>query len=176
MRISDDPQVQAAYERIRSEGGSHNLAEMLALGQPPNIKGTDSGFLKGHCNGSQFEKTPSIGNHYLEEAKRHGIDVKGKVYLSQLATFPGDPRAWVADQHDVQKVCEERGWGCEGAVNVKSVPLIEPPAPPPAVAPDIVDGKVAEILQTVPAVDRPRVDIQDLREQVVDKIAPPWAK
>lgn len=87
-------------------------------GRPPAVM-TDSVFLEGHANGNQFENTPSLGDFYAREAKAQGVDTKGKVYLSGLASHPGDPRAWVSGRGDVRKVCEERGWHCEGAVNVK---------------------------------------------------------
>ena len=135
--VSDDPDVQATYLAMRRRGESHNLAEMLALQAVPHLV-TDSAFLAGHANGSQFEKTPYLGDAYRRRALASGQDVKGKVYLSGLAEYPGDPRAWVSGRGDVQKLCEERGWGCRGSVNVKRDASAEP-GPAVDVADDILE-------------------------------------
>jgi hypothetical protein len=44
--ISDNPQVQALYEEIRTSGESHSIAEMLSLRQVPNLQ-TDTRWLAG---------------------------------------------------------------------------------------------------------------------------------
>src|SRR5258708_4634056 len=140
--ISGNLGQQVRYERMRADGLSHNLAEMFALQRPPSIAGTDSIFMEGRCNGSQFDGQEAIGDLYKAEATAAGVDTTGKVYLSSLADHPGDPRAWVSGRGDVQRVCEERGYGCTGAVKVKGREA-EPVADVP-VAADIVDEKVAE--------------------------------
>lgn len=165
-RISDNPKVQAHYEHCRREGTSHALAEMFASGVTPSCL-TDSVFLEGHCNGNQFESQPQVGDGYAAEARAAGVDPKGKVYLSGLARFPGDPEAWVSGRGDVQRVCEQRGWGCKGAVSVARADS-EPP-PPVAVANDIVESQMDRVLATVP--DPERVDTEDLREQVTARLS-----
>lgn len=170
--ISTNPRVQAHYEACRREGTSHSLAEMFALRQPP-MSNTDREFLEGHCNGNQFEKTPEIGEAYKRVARAHGQNPAGKVYLSGLARFPGDPEAWVSGKGDVENILDRRGWGAEGAVHREIKNVAEPEQI--AVAPDIVDREVEEILETVPPEDRPRVDVEDLREQVIEKRKPHWA-
>ena len=165
---------QERYDQMRAEGLSHNLAEMFALQCPPGMAGTDSAFLEGHCNGSQFDGQEHIGDMYRAEAAAAGVDVKGKVYLGSLAQYPGDPAAWVSGRGDVKRICEERGWGCRGAVNVKAAEPLETPKDIP-IASDIVDNQVGEILAHVPVRERPRVDVQDLREQVADRLKPSWS-
>lgn len=166
---------QLDYNRMRREGVSHNLAEMFALQQPPMMGGTDSAFLEGHCNGNQFEGSEEVGDFYKEEASAAGVDVKGKVYLSGLAAYPGDPEAWVTGRGDVKRVCEQRGWGCRGAVNVKSADAVAPP-PEVGIAPDIVDAEAAKVLEHIPARQRKHVDVGELKEQIKDKITPRWSK
>jgi len=172
--VSPNPRVQAHYERCRAEGTSHNLAEIFATGITPYAN-TDNTFLEGHVNGSQFEGSPHIGDAYKREAEAAGVSIKGKVYLGGLARYPGDAEAWVASRGDVQRICETRGWGCRGAVNVKAA---NPDTPPDAVplADDIVDSKVADILEHVPEREQKRVDVHDLREQVKEHYTPPWSK
>src|ERR1700676_3108092 len=115
--ISDNPHIQGWYVVCRMEGTSHALAEMFALRQPP-MSNTDREFLQGHVNGNQFEGQDEIGDQFRKQAEAAGVNVQGKVYMGGLAAFPGDPEAWVGGRGDFQKVVEDRGWSCEGSVNV----------------------------------------------------------
>jgi len=120
--VSINPAIQAAYEESRELGESHAIAEMCAFRKGPSLE-TDTTFSRGfghdpfggHVN-------PLAKKRYLAEAKRARINTSGKRYMSGLAAYPGDPKAWVSSKSDVRKVCEERGWGCEGAVNVAARP------------------------------------------------------
>lgn len=105
------------YADCIRDGCSPSLADMLSSATPPGCV-TDSTFLAGHCCGNQFEKTPEVGDRLREIAESQGQMTKGKVYLGSLARYPGDPKAWVDGRGDVKRVCEERGWGCEGDVKV----------------------------------------------------------
>lgn len=105
------------YAECIADGCSPSLADMLASASPPGCV-TDATFLAGHCNGSQFSKTPGLGNRLREIAESQGQSTSGKVYLGSLAKYPGDPEAWVDGRGDVKRVCEKRGWGCDGAVRV----------------------------------------------------------
>ena len=163
---------QEHYEECIRNGCSPLLAEMFASRKTPAIR-TDATFLQGHINGNQFEKTPWLGDVYKKEAVAAGINITGKVYLSQLASYPGDPQAWVSGRGDVQRVCEERGWGCAGSVNVRAQEADTEPKDMP-VADDIVDARTAEVLAGVP--DPMHVDVADLREQVREHITPHWSK
>lgn len=164
--VSSSRSVQAHYIAMRLDGTAHGLAEMLALGAPP-MANTDREFLEGHCNGNQFEKTPELGNYYAKVASRHGQNVKGKIYLSGLAEFPGDPRAWVSDRNEVTKVLAERGWGAEGAVNRPVSKVAQPMNK--AVADDIVEDAVDDLLEANPDARR-----EDLVEKVTDTLKPHW--
>lgn len=166
--ISEINAVQEAYEAMRRDGTSHNLAEMFALQHAP-VGNTDSTFLAGHCNGNQFEKCPAIGDYYEREAAKHGLNVKGKVYKSGLARFPGDPEAWIGSKDDIKNICESRGWGCEGSVNVK-VDNGRTPIADVDVADDIVHEKVIDNVRADPGLaGRP---IQELREQAKEQLLP----
>lgn len=171
-KVSNDPAIQAEYEAMRDEGTCHNLAAIFATRRGPAIV-SDREFLHGHCNGSQFEKTPHVGDFYRKEAKRAGVDTAGKVYLEGLAAFAGDPEAWVGGRSDVKRVVEKRGWSCEGSVNVKAPPRLKEHEPVD-LADDIVDNEVERVLGIVP--DPVHVDVEDLREQIYNKHKPHWAK
>jgi hypothetical protein len=93
------------------------VRDMLASGKAPQAN-TDSTFLSGHCNGNQFEGHPQVGDLYAKDARAAGVDPAGKVYYAGLARYAGDPEAWVNSKGEIKAKCEERGWGCQGAVNV----------------------------------------------------------
>lgn len=169
--VSKHASSQAHYIAMRLDGASHRLAEMIALGKPP-MSDTDREFLAGHCNGNQFEGEEWVGDLYQKQALAAGVDPKGKIYLSGLARFPGDPEAWVNGKSDAKRVCEQRGWGAEGAIKV--TPRQAAPTQT-TIAADLVDSEVNRILSTVPEPDRPYVDTEDLREQVIDRRQPHWS-
>jgi hypothetical protein len=170
--VSDLPWVQAHYERCRAEGTGHRLAEMFAFAQPP-MSNTDREFMEGRCNGNQFESAPDQGDYYASVAKQHGVNVKGKVYLSGLAAFPGDPRAWVDGRGDAQRLLEERGWASDGAVKVKAAAAEGPPERV-TVADDLLDGAVMKELHHDPGLAD--MDPGELRHEIKQKIKPHWTE
>lgn len=107
------------YCECREQGTSHVLAEMFALASPP-MSNTDREFLEGRCNGNQFTGQEWVADRLKKQAEELGQSTTGKVYVSGLARFPGDPEAWVSGRGDVQRTLERRGWGSEGAVNVEA--------------------------------------------------------
>lgn len=142
-----------------------NMRDMLDSGRGPVLV-TDNTFWQG-----QWERNARLGAVHAEEARRAGVSTAGKVYISGLAEFPGDPRAWVDGRGDLKRICEEKGYGCKGAVNVEPVKT-EPEEI--ALAPDIVENEVQSILADHP--EPQTVDVGELRQEVYDKRKPPWAK
>lgn len=163
--ISDDPATQAHYERCRRAGTSHTLAEMFASATGPCLQ-TDTAFLAAFgANGAQFEKTNDlVRDHYAAEAKRAGVSIKGKIYHSGVAEFPGDPRAWVDNLSDVKRICEKKGWQAEegGSVKVKGREFEHKPVD--GVADHILDREVNQICAALPK--GKKVDRRELKEQV----------
>lgn len=151
----------------------HRFRQIVAAQMPPGSMGTDRAFLEGRGNGVQFEHRPEIGDHLKKVARRHGVDPKGKVYVGGLASFPGDPRAWVDGRGDVARVLDERGWGAEGTV--KRTTRVEEPEHI-ALAEDIVDDIVDRELDKIPEADRPGVNLEDLREKVKERHTPHYSK
>lgn len=146
--------------------------QMVESGIPPQSV-TDVEFLRGRVNGNQFERQPKHGERYKKECEKRGGQTTGRVYLSQLARFPGDPEAWVGGRGDVQKVLESRGWGGEGLVNVKAKESESEPAPAVDVADKIVVRETARELagQTVS-----RREYLDKKEKVKARLKPRWKK
>ncbi len=173
--VTDDERLELArlnldqkfnYFTMRRKGESHRLALLLATRSFPSVR-TDSTFLADRANGRQFEGCPQLGDAYKQIAEAHGASVTGKVYLSQLAEFPGDPQAWVSGRGDVERVCRDRGYSVEGAVNFKSGP--RDPTPEIEVGEDIVESAVHDILADAPLRDRREV-AEQARERLTAKV------
>jgi len=160
-KISTDPKIQHEFEIMVGNGVSEKLAEMFALQAPPMSK-TDREFLEGHCNGNQFAGQEAVGNALKGIAAEAGVNTTGRIYLEQLARFPGDPEGWVSDRGDVKRRLEQRpGWSSKGMVDHQG----ERQAPKEVeIAEDLVQQEVAEILTTVP--DPHLVDTVDLSHKV----------
>lgn len=165
------PEQKVHYERCLAEGTSPKLAEMFALGIPP-MSNSDREYLEGRCNGNQFESQPWVGDLYRRRAADAGVSTTGMVYEPQLADYPGDPSAWVSGRGDVQRVCEERGWGCRGAVTTKR--REEAPGPEIDVADDIVEETVVRRVEKDPSLgERPLLEVM---HETKDQIKPHWSK
>lgn len=139
------------------------LAEMLREGRAPRAV-TDREFLAGHCNGSQFAGREEEGDFYQQVAEQHGQDTTGKVYLSGLARFPGDPHAWVAGKGDVERVLDQHGWGSEGLVK-RAVKNVAEPAKV-VIDPQLIEDEVNAVCAEI---GEPHIDRLDLAEQVYQK-------
>lgn len=148
--VSDVPEIQAFYEGMRAAGERHNTAEMCALRRGPRLD-TDTSFLAAfdthRCPFAENDIGQQQRETYRREARKAGVNPEGKAYISQLEEYPGDPAAWVGSKADIARVCRERGWGCRGAVNV-AAPQHEVAHQPYRVAPDIIDRRAAEIVET----------------------------
>lgn len=142
------------------------LQEMLDAQQPPGVMGTDTQFLRNVSE--QFADNPALGDYYAKVARAHGQDPKGKKYLSSLAAFPGDPRAFVDGMGDVRKVCEERGWDCQGDVKVKGE---RSEVGPYRVADDLVADRAMDLLESG-AVSGVGDALETAREQLSPKPRP----
>jgi hypothetical protein len=141
----------------RGEADRRRLEEMLETRKGPSVR-TDSTFLAGHCNGSQFEATPWVGDFYRGVAEKAGVNTVGKVYKAGLASYPGDPTAWVSGRGDVERVAREKGMRVEGDVNcdyTKAGPWEEPP-PDVDVAPDVVEQRVMQMVAENPDIEHTR--------------------
>lgn len=154
--VSGNPEEQAVYERMRSEGQSHKMAEMLATRSFPGLK-TDTAFCAG------IRKDTNVPKSYRDKAKKAGVTTDGKQYYRSLAEYPGDPRAWQDSRSGIEKLCRERGWGCDGRVEV-SLPEQAPSDDRIAVADDIVREEVAAIAEKDPGA----VSTKAKREQLVE--------
>jgi hypothetical protein len=163
--ISSDPIIQERYERMVANGVAPRLAETLAFRQAPASK-SDREFFAGRRNGEEFtrgKKAEVYGEFLLREAKRHGFNPKGKTYISGLAEFAGDPKAWVDSTGDIVRQCEQRGLDCNGSITVDS-PVVAPKAKP-RVADDVVNREAMRLKRLDPGLDLKKVR-REVREQL----------
>lgn len=111
------------YIACRLAGTSPSLAEMYALASSPQIKGTDAQLWAGWGGVDQFNSTTRNGkmldDAYRGPAHAAGVSTTGRRYSHSLAAYPGDPRAWIADSHDIRRVAEEQNLGVTGFVERK---------------------------------------------------------
>ena len=156
--ISRDLVTQARYENMRLAGESHKMAEMLATRTFPGLK-TDAIFNEGKFSGDSGK----IGSQQLwlkEQAEAAGVSTSGKWYCSGLASFPGDPTAWVGDRGDVLRIAREKNMTVHGYVEHAGhetdggddIPIDE----------SIVNDDVNHILES-----NRYADVDEIREKVI---------
>lgn len=171
--VSSNPVTQGFYEHCRDEGNSHRMAEMLAFQQAPRCN-TDREFFEGVGTlAKQFEGDEKVLDQITRNSMKHGHKPNANdMYVSALAKFPGDPKAFVpasGGRGHVQEVCEQRGWACSGSVNVKSREAESAPKKV-ALGEDIVRSKIRQMVRNNP--DNARKSYRELRESVIDKHGP----
>ncbi len=164
--IEDMP---AAERDAFEQRAKNRLEEMLAARRAPAIH-TDATFFANVNAAPALHDRPGVAEEYRRVALAGGVNPVGKTYMPAIAAFPGDPEAWVSGRGDIQRVCEARGWACDGAVKVDARPA-EGAAPPPAIAPDILAGLAERQRAADPSLSR-----AEATEAAIDLHAPSWSQ
>jgi hypothetical protein len=165
-----DQRRQAHYLRCLLNGCSFELARMLAEKRFPGIK-TGAALMKGVAVDDGLGEG-AVADRLRAMADRAGVDRSGKRWVGGLAAYPGDPRAWVSDEHDVRVLARERGYAVDGAIHVDGPPPDQGPPPPPVpVAPDIVAEEIMHRAAEDP--DLVRRDPREVYEQVESELTVP---
>lgn len=112
----------ALYVRVRREDGRYGdkWATMLCLQAPPGVQTNDT-FWGGRKHFSEVYGTEYADMIRAKLARRGVALGYGDEYMPELARFQGDPEAIVkfgSGRGYIKKLCEKRGWGINGAVNV----------------------------------------------------------
>jgi hypothetical protein len=165
-RVSHNNSVQEAYERMRRDGQSHNMAEMLACRSVPGIR-TDSTFMR-----DANARSAHVPLSARKAAKKAGVSTDGKVFMTQLADSPNDPKAWVSGKGDIKRICETRGWSCEGAVNVKGAPVEHDTDADYRVADDLVMKAATKEAEKDPGLVSTKKRRENLIESTREKLQP----
>lgn len=138
---SDGSPRLAFYVRLRREGKDHRWAEMFASQRAPGAV-TDDTFFAGIPRLAEQIGSDKQVDRYVKAARKHGYNPSpNDVYQPGLARFPGDPEAFVSRTKGrgyIKELCQRRGWGCSGSVNVQAA---EPTSDPYSKANTIPMGK-----------------------------------
>ena len=147
---------------------------MFAFGRGPSLQ-TDTRWIAGQDAGRQFAgdtRTEAMGDYYRKVAASEGVSVDGAVYKSQLASYPGDPKAWVRSRADCRAVAAERGMTLEGSVNYKP-PEHDAPNPldePYQVSEKIVDHEYEVLCDMEP--DAAAMPAEEVKSEIREKLSP----
>lgn len=157
------------YDFVRSvlAGTSPRLAAMLVTQQTPVIHTNDTFGARWKRGGDQFADLPvTHQQEYVRHAKAAGVTVHGRQYMSGLAEYPGDPRAWVGSKDEAIAVLKDRGWGCD-RLGVKAK-VSDGPAKESPLGEDIVRRHMENYLQDVPKEGRTKKLLEETRERVIE--------
>lgn len=165
--ISDDDTVQAFYIEMRLDGQSHYFAEMCAHRRPPGTQHTDQSFQK---IGQSLGKMPEMIRRqrlmiYERMMGKGRKPPEGYLYMSQMARFPGDPRAWVADVGELKSRCKEDGSGIE-ELGIKAVE--KAPRPKVVMDDDLVNRYVRKAVADPVNAGK---NVQTIKHEVIEKHA-----
>lgn len=158
----------AYYYVMRSTGSNHQFSEMIALRKPPRGMTDDIFFSGTPMLADQFRNQPEMMKR-IEAARSMGYNPSPHdIYMPSLAKCVGDPDAWLsrtAGRSHIQKVLEQRGWGCNG--HWEKSPRQVQPGPDKPLAEDVVRDTMRQTVADNP--DLATLDRRELREQVIEK-------
>lgn len=163
---------EAYYAKVRAQfpdsAPSEKLTEMLAARSAPKAQ-TDREFFAGQGTlADQFSGNDDQLNKVIGNAKKHGYKPQyTDTYVPALAKFAGDPAAFVSasgGRGHVQRVCERRGWTCNGSVNVKGRP--SDPGPDTVLGENLVQEAVDNLSIKNPDLAR-KATKRELREEAI---------
>jgi hypothetical protein len=164
---------RAYYMFLRMKGMAHRLAELLACQSCPAIM-TDSVFKAGmQTVGDDLNTGDGIYmRNVIAAAKAKGFTPSPtSTYFANLARYPGDREAFVPATEGrgyIKKLCEKRGWACDGAVKSKArQPDSDPLSGGKKLGNDIVNARMREMAAKDP--DRVRKNRAEIRESIIQK-------
>lgn len=165
--------AQEFYDQMIADGVAPKLAEMLALQQPCGTRGTDRALLQGQTGHGELAHMPeATRKKMLDNAKKAGVNISGKTYISGLARHSCDPYAWCDGTGDVVRKAAALGRSTYGVVDY-TAPEREP-EPKPVLSERIINREVSKLVASDPK--NATKDKNELREAVIEKHAPKWKR
>jgi hypothetical protein len=165
----------AEFAKLLGRGESVSMAAMLATRTPPALGNSDQTFNRNRRSlldqfGGNTRMLDMYNQNYRAET---GEDIPGDAFVFRgLAKYPGDPGAILTHKHtlaDVKRVMKDRNVEIEG--DWEQAPVSQAPKPQEVrMRPDLVDKYAAEYVHEQP--DLAKLDLRELRELVVDTMAP----
>lgn len=165
--VSARPDIQHRYVDLRLAGESHSFAEILATRSFPGIK-TDAVFNEGKFSGQSTGECRPHGTWLRQQAEAAGVSTSGKWYCSGLASFPGDPTAWVDSRGDVLRIAREKNMTVKGYVEHQGYEV--DPGEDIDIAEDIIEDGVQDALRMDPGAKAEEVRdyLTQLRSGAID--------
>jgi hypothetical protein len=125
MRIvSNNPEIQARYEKSKAAGAPDWLAEIYAFRRGPGscVEGRDL-HRGGKLLADQFQGDERSLKLLKANARKMGITLSASSrYVGDFAQFPCDPRACISASDpvgNVKHLCKKnKGWQYKGNLNV----------------------------------------------------------
>lgn len=166
----------AHYWLMRIKGSNDKFAAMIALQSGPALS-TDDTFFQGQKPlYDQFGSQKHLDRYLLAARKRGFKPSPQATYFPNLARFPGDPEAFVTRAQGrsyIRKLCEQRGWACDGAVNVNHREPESDPLAPENCKPlgdDIIHNRARQMVEKDPSLKH--MNRRELREKILHKHGP----
>lgn len=162
------------YVKFRRSGVGDKFAAMLSCQRAA----------RGMTDDVFFAGIPTLANQFGSQVKLNRL-IKNcqaagftpgpyDVYQSGLARFENDPQAVVSRAQGrgyIKKLCEERGWACEGGVNVQHrQPERDPLETSLPMAEDVIRSNARRMIQENP--DLKTKSRQEIRQMVLEKHGP----
>jgi hypothetical protein len=151
------------------------MAEIIATRTTPGDGLTDRAFMEGFLTGHDDGLVGESAQDYREKYRAAtGSYPSGRRYMSGVARFPGDPRAWVDSMADVRKICEEDNlsWQYAGKVlHEAREPEADSDDKPYAVAPDLIEKRLKKAVEANPDLKHQPKKLADEREKIAKKAA-----
>lgn len=174
--VKQDITRGAQYWMMRQSGSNDRFAAMISLQSGPGLSTDDTFFHGQKPLYDQFGSQKHL-DRYLQAAKKRGFTPStNATYFPNLARFQGDPEAFVTRAQGrsyIRKLCERRGWACEGDINVnhrepESDPLASENCKP--LGEDIIRDRAAEMVKKDPGLKR--LNRTELREKIISNHGP----
>jgi hypothetical protein len=156
---------RSLYMKLRRAGNSHRFADMIACQRGPGLM-TDSVFFAGIPKLAEQFRNDTQLQKVMKIAKSHGYQPNpNDVYEPGLARFQGDPEAFVPPSGGrgyIKRLCEKRGWACNGAVKVQHrQPAKDPLENCVPLAEDLIQGHMRSAIQKDPSLRTKRKELRD---------------
>lgn len=110
-----------------------------------------------------------VGEHYRKVAEAAGVVTRGKQYISQLAEYPADPRAWVDNRGDMIRLAKAQNKSIDGLGIKLKHEQVEPSQG--GLAEDLAKKLAKDIMKK-----NPGMKPEKALAEAVDRHAPPGQK
>lgn len=153
------------YDAIVANGTSPRMAGILASGQSPSTRGTDSDFCRKEV--SRMNSMSEMELFKINDlARKAGINTAGKTYNGSLGRYT-DPMAWVSSTSDVKNAAIAKEMDIDGVVKVNGY---RGPKKRDKIAKDILDRLEKNARAKDPQLDKKCRENSKTRRELREKL------